>query len=211
MLTILGILFFSFGLIEFTMLFVSASQDQTGRYIDQKPLYTTNGIAVDSKGYLYYGIREFNTIQVYDNTGVFMYRFSFGTGGAGYFVFIIDDEDIVHVATARQNCIYSYQNGDLINTYQYVDVKEESDTIDTFRGLQRDHFMDEYGNRYIVEGRTIEIYNSNGALLRSVTPKAPVWPFPFLAYWIIMSLGMFLIFLSNMEFFEDFRSEFLAP
>ena len=89
MLTILGILFFSFGFIEFMMLFVSACQDQTGRYIDQKPLYTTNGIAVDSKGYLYYGIREFSTIQVYDNTGVFMYRFSFRTRGAGYFVLLL--------------------------------------------------------------------------------------------------------------------------
>ena len=91
-----------------------------------------------------------------------------------------------------------------------MDGKEESDTIDTFRGLQRDHFMDEYGNRYVVEDRTIEIYNSNGALLRSVTPKAPIWPFPILAYWSIMSLGMFLIFLSNMEFFEGLRSEYLA-
>lgn len=116
------------------------SMDNADRIIErfdtQFPLHEINGIAVDSKGNLYYGTSQHSAIQVYDNQGVFLYGFLFPTGGAGYFAFYIDDNDFIHIATSRTNSTYLFQYGELIEANEYADG-QGSDIINDYNEKSR--------------------------------------------------------------------------
>lgn len=198
--TVVGVILLLFGLFGFFMMFATSSSEQTGLFDDQKPLYSIKGIAVDSKGNLYYGIDESSSIQVYDNECNFLYRISFKTGGAGYFAFYIDSDDIIHIATARANCVYSFYNGDLLDIREYADSEEESDTINAYERLQKSSYFDSNGNRYDISGSGVKMYDINGVFIRNMSPNAPVWPFTIFMYWGIAALGMIIVFLANVKF-----------
>lgn len=204
--TIIGFLLLFLGFLGFFMMLGNAMHEETGRFNDPKPLYSIRGIAIDSIGNLYYGNNDHSTIQVYSNKGSFLYRFSFPTGGAGYFAFYIDNDDVVHVATARTNKVFSFKEGDWIGERTYVDGKDESDTINDFERRKKKEFFDVEGNRYIISIRTVKMYDPNGIFVRKVSPSAPIWPFSIFMFWGIGALGIPVILLSNFWFFKKFFS-----
>ncbi len=177
------------------------------RFDTQFPLHEINGVAVDSKGNLYYGTSQHSAIQVYDNHGVFLYGFLFPTGGAGYFAFYIDDNDIIHIATSRTSSTYSFQYGKLIEAKEYADGQEASDTIHEYKekSLNAYEFRDESGNIYRVTVKdSIKMFDAAGEYIRTVSPDAPLWPFSIFGFWGIGAAGMGALFLANKKFFIGF-------
>ncbi|MCL2699858.1 MAG: hypothetical protein FWE68_06055, partial [Defluviitaleaceae bacterium] len=88
-LTIIGVALVLFGFSGNGSVDVVSLNVETGRFYDPIPLRSVDGIAVDSAGNIYYGSFDYSSIQVYDSEGLFLYRFSFQTGGRGYFWFHI--------------------------------------------------------------------------------------------------------------------------
>ena len=195
--TTIGVILLLFGFFGFFIAAGTRMSDKTGKLFNQKPLYTINGIAVDSIGNIYYGNKEHTSIDVYDNKGSFLYRFSFPSG---YFVFHIDHEDIVHVATARVNKIFSFKDGDLLSERKYINSQEKSDIINEFNRQRKRKYIDSNGNKYVISVITIKVYDQQGTLIRRVWANAPIWPFPIVMFWCIAAFGLFIAFISNLEF-----------
>jgi len=196
-LTMLGIAMVVFGFSGFVMVLGIAAREPQGIFYDEKPLYSVEGIAVDSAGNLYFGNREHQTIHVYDNEGRFLYRFS--RGGEGSYIFYIDEDDIVHVATARQDRVFSFKDGVLIAEHEYAAGYEQTRTFEDFSQRQRTSFTDKEGNTYVVTSRTVTVYDQQGELIRSVTPRGPTWPLHSLMYWGTMAVGLLLSVLPNLK------------
>ena len=172
----------------------------------QSPLHEIKGVAVDSQGNLYYGTSQHSAIQVYNNEGNFIYGFSFPTGGAGYFAFYIDDDDYIHIATARTNCTYIFLYGELIEKKEYVNSQESSDTINQYDNISRQSriFRDENGNTYTVKyNNKVYMYDDSGNYLRTISPNAPLWPLSVFGFWGIAAIGMATLFVVNRKFFSE--------
>lgn len=204
---VIGVILVIFGSSGF-LISISYKTDPIGRYNDQKPLYSVNGIVVDSKGNLYYGTDQYNSIQVYNNKGAFLYRFSLPNA---FFTFYIDSDDIIHVASARANGVLSFKDGELMNVREYM---EGENVIPEFARLQKENYYDDLGNRYYIYGlaenrsldtigtkgtkvhlsnKTVNIYDPQGTFISMVSPKAPIWPFSIWMFWGIAAVGLLII------------------
>ena len=200
--TIIGVVLLFFGFCaSCVFMTVNTVAKQTGRFDDQKPLYEIRGIVVDSSGDIYYGIDNHSSIQVYDNTGGFLYRFAFKS--VKFLEFYIDKDDVLHVVMLTSNGdVYSLYDGNIIDTYKTAD---SGNMGISFRKLRESSYSDDRGNRYDISGTTVRMYDDNGTFIRKIVPNgAPVWPFPAFVYFGISIFGGLIVFLFNRNFFADF-------
>ena len=173
------------------------------RSYDPKPLHEINGFAVDSIGNIYFGLTQHSSIQVYDNRGNFMYRFSFPTGGAGHFNFIIDYYDVVHVVVRRESSVFSFKDGYLIYRQRFENERERMTIIN---GIKRNPYSrrDVYGNIYTLTGSVqIRMYDSYGRFIRFISPSAPFFPLPGSWFIFISFFSSFALIGINYKFFYD--------
>jgi len=196
--SVVGVLMLFFGFIGFFIASGAAASVISGRYYDQKPLHRIDGISVDSNGNIHCGNFDYRSIQVYDNSGVFLYRFTVPfSGSVDFFAFYIDDDDIVHITDAVRARIVSFKDGYLVNDLRASGDDSQSDLFNGFGRNSRNVSYDSEGNRYAASGRTVQVYDQDGALIRSVSPNAPIWPFSSSVFWVFGIVGLLLIVAFN--------------
>jgi hypothetical protein len=179
-------------------LFINRGSDDFGRYTDQRSHNSVDRIVVDSAGNIYYLLSQHNSFQVYDNRGSFLYRASF-PAFRGPPDFVIDNDDVVFVIRG-EFLMHLYKNGEYLHTDR--DGGGSAHAIREARNKKEYHDRD--GNKYVVSGRSVNIYDEHGTFMRKVSPKAPIWPFSLQLYACITILGAFLTFISNRKFFVRF-------
>ena len=97
------------------------------------PLGDLEGIAVDSEGNIYCGLRFYSRVQVYDAQGKFIYS-KFVNSAGGAFRIRINENDQLEVATATNDKLYVFEkNGTLVNElsdvgHYFYDFGETGDT-----------------------------------------------------------------------------------
>ncbi len=126
---ILGIVLFLFGFLGFFSAFATSVKTVQETFEKARPINEKNGLAVDSEGNFYVGDAQGSYIQVFDKTGKFKYGFTFETGGSGWFAFGIDENNVLHIVTARTESHLQFSNGLLIAgekiTYEQRKTLEE--------------------------------------------------------------------------------------
>lgn len=113
---IIAYLFLVVGFIGFISGFVTSAFGVAFNNLDsfEFPLGDQSGIAVDSEGNIYCGLRFYSRIQVYDAEGNFIYgKFIDSAGGA--FRIRMNKDDQLEVATARNDKFYIFaRDGSLV-------------------------------------------------------------------------------------------------
>ena len=196
--TLVGLFLLLAGFMGFIASVGNSVRGQFGRFYDQVPIHELIGIVVDGSGNIFWGTSNHNSIQVYDNTGAFLYRFSFPTGG-GTFSFYIDSYDILHVATARGNRVFSFKEGVLINEERC----EDSSSFYEFRNRRQREYVDRDGNIYRIRPRWVRMYDEHDNFMRTIFARTPIWPFSPIIMWLIVILGIIMVLLANKVFFLD--------
>lgn len=159
------------------------------------PLHGNAGVCVDREGRLYYGADQFDTIQVFNDKGEFLYGFSFPTR-QGMFAFYLDDNNHVKVVTARGDYLYTFDNGELLA----FENCEDDAAFSEYQRLARQHeYFDSAGRRYDTTNRyAVMVFDTEtDQLIRVVVPQAPKWPWPVMLYWLIAALGAGVFVLIN--------------
>lgn len=199
-LTLIAICLLLFGGIGF-LLSALGSMGTVGneKYYKQHPLNEKNGIAVDSHGNIYIGEGQTGSIQVYDSLGNFQYGFSFPTGGGGWFVFGIDQDEI-HIVTARTDSYFVYDNGELVYSEKDIDYDYSQELQEKYHMVETNSF--EVNNRIyeITTKNTIRIQDKLNNKIEKIKLAVPIWPLPVFVFWIIAAIGMGLIFILHHKF-----------
>lgn len=171
---------------------------------DELPLGDLTGVTVDGNGNVYCGLGFYQRIQVYDSRG----RFKYGRGidaAGGDFLFHIDEDDRLVVATVRNDKVFYFENGALVN-------EETSDSryFEFYNRYSRDECFDSEKNYYriapwsLIWPQVIRAEMGNGH--RSVIVSTPFWkwllmgPFP---AWLFVAGGMGLFYLVHRGFFKS--------
>ena len=192
---IIGFVMIFFGMGGFLSSFATAATDKSGMMVSSVPINQVNGIAVDSIGQIYIGDGQSSCIQVFSNTGQFMYGFAFATGGAGYFAFGIDDEDIIHIVTARTESYFQYMNGKCIDS-ESIDYSRQEQLEEDYN-MRRDNQYSSQDKKYFVSSRNqITIHDLSSKTEERVELDTPFWPLSIFTYWLINAVGIGLWFWS---------------
>ena len=163
--TIIGLFLFVFGYINTALSF--GVYGIPGRFYSQTSMSSIYGIVVDSRGNIFFALST-NSIQVFDNTGSFLYRFAYATPG-GATTFAIDSNDIIYVAVARGGEIQSFYDGYLVERRMFTHDTEFTE----LRNSRRQKYVDVEGNIYIIRNRVInmdvQMYNRYGNFVRNIS------------------------------------------
>lgn len=201
-LSIIAFFLMMFGFLGF-MYDMSMSNDSIGKYFDQFPLSQKNGIVADSAGNIYIGEALTGNIQVYNNQGIFQYRFSFPTGGSGWFSFGIY-QNRIHIVTARTDSYFVFDRGELIASEKNIsnsDFYELQKQFDMANGLSYSNGSKKYRislqNKVIISDESVGQY-------AEIQLNAPRWPLPPFVFWLIAAIGMCLMLLLHYKIFLPF-------
>lgn len=169
----------------------------SGSYIFhvQKPLNDVRGIRVDSTGQIYIGDGESASIQVYSPDGVFQYGFSFPTS-TGWFIFGLDENDQIHVVTARTDSHYIFFAGELVGE-EHIDNYDVQAALETkYNMAEGSTFQMGTKNYRITTFRRIKITDTKDNTIIKLNLHTPIWPFSVFSYWLIAALGGVMVFIS---------------
>ncbi|MCL2357881.1 MAG: hypothetical protein FWC70_12145 [Defluviitaleaceae bacterium] len=191
--TAVGAVLFFLGVGGYFVTMGNMSAD-IGRFYNQVPLHAIRGIAVDSQGNAFWGSGSHSSIQVYNNYGIFLYRFSFPTG-SGDWTFYIDSDDVVHVATARGARLLSFKDGILL----FESRAENSDMVREFDSRRQAKVTDNYGNIYRIRHGVVRMYDEGECFIRTIRPNAPIWPFHPVMMFGIAVVGLLIAVSCNAE------------
>lgn len=192
---IIGFILILFGLTGFLSSTATAPTDENGMMVSSLPLNEVNGIAVDSKRQIYVGDGQSSCIQVFSNTGQFIYGFSFPTGGAGWFAFGIDNHDVIHIVTARTDSYFQYFNGERIYS-ESIDYSRQNQLEKAFN-MSYGNSYESYNKEYSVSSRNqITIHDISSNNKEKIILDTPFWPLSTFTYWLIFAGGMGLWFWS---------------
>lgn len=199
-LTIVAICLMLFGAAGFMMsALLSMGRGDIKKYYNQYPLNEKKGIIVDSQGNIYIGERESGSIQVYDSLGYFQYGFSFPTGGAGWFVFGID-QDRTHIVTARTNSYFIFDKGELVYSQKGINYDFRQELENRYNMTEASTFAISNKVYKISLFNTISIQDKLNGQIEKLYLNTPIWPFPILVFWVIGAGGMGLIFALHHQF-----------
>jgi hypothetical protein len=155
------------------------------------PLGDLESIAVDSEGNIYCGTNFYSRIQAYSPDGKFL-RGWFIDASGGYFQIKIDDQDNLHVGTARGDHHYIFSTKGELFSVKEMSPKEETKVFgDTYYSLPQDSDGNVYKIRNgILLPRVIKI-TPKGAESVVVSDPFHLWfikgPFPAFI-WIVIAL-----------------------
>jgi hypothetical protein len=173
------------------------------------PLGDLKGIAVDSEGNVYCGLRFYSRIQVYDTEGNFLYG-KFINSSGGTFRIRINKDDQLEVATARNDMFYIFARDGFL-------VRELSDVghyFHNFGNSNENRFHDKkrnviYFRRPALLGPHIVKMDSSGE--KKVIIKTPFhkWLFkgPLPAWFFIMIGAIMSLFLKKNTLRHFFRKK----
>lgn len=181
-----------FGLVGFCLSFVESISNK-GVFYTAKAINHINGVAVDVDKNIYIGDEEGGYIQVFNNDGTFQYGFSFTTG-RGRFAFGVDDQNIVHIVTARTKDYLEYYNGEPL-CVQGIDG-------DLAQGIENSYHMSS-GTTFVNDNlqykttlfHKVRIYDPSGNLIKTISLKVPIFPLSMSCYSLIGTFGMGLLLL----------------
>ena len=193
---VLGVAMLFFGFFGFLLSASRGMHQQTEMFYTQKPLSEINGLAVDSAGNIYIGESESSCIQVYDPNGVFQYGFYFPTGGSGWFAFGIDENDQVHIVTARTKTHYIFKNGEVVGEEEIADYDMRSALEAQYNMIEGSTLQQGTTIYHVTFFRFLEITDAENNLISKVNLHSPIWPLPIFNFWIIAALGGAMLFVS---------------
>jgi len=159
------------------------------------PLHDINGIVIDSKGRIYCESSFWGRLQVYSSSGEFMRGWFSGSSG-GACQIELDDDDLIHVYTARGGNHYVYDEmGKLICKTKLKETEFYKYKKDTSEKL------DHLGNRFQVRSRylfpKIVRINSSGDI--DLVIGNPLYLKLFEPISVVISVVIALILLSLVE------------
>ena len=203
--TFFGIFFVFFGAIALLITDSSIGTRGVGWRSNPLPMREVNMIAVDSLGNIHYDNSEFNSIQVYNNEGSFLYRIAIPFGiNRSSIIFFVDENDVVHATTRNINRIYFFKDGLYIDQRRFENEEDREAIIDEILNQRRMGHFDYEGNRYVLSrsnfSSTVSMFDQDGNLIRSITPNAPIWPFPFYIGRLFVILGLLMFVVPNIKF-----------
>jgi hypothetical protein len=177
---------------------------QIERFDEPKSTHSIYGVAVDSTGKIHFGLTEYNAIQVYDNTGTFLYGFSFPTD-TGVFTFYIDPNNIVHVATARGRKVFSFENGYLVNERMFAHANEFTE----IKNNREMVYFDYNENKYIVRAWWVWMHDRDGNFVRIISPYGSFLPLSAYLMLGLAVLGIIVVIVAaNRKFFTKRVKDF---
>lgn len=190
---IIGIICVAFGLLGYFTAFFGSSSTSQSTFNSAKAINHINGIATDTDGNIYIGNVEGGYIQVFNSNGVFLYGFSFDTGGSGWFAFGVDANNVVQIVTARTNSYLQYYKGSLVNT-QKIDSKQSS-ILESAYSMSTGNTSAANNRKYrFIQLHTIEIFDQNNNLTKTVSLNVPIFPLSMFSYILIVIIGIGLFF-----------------
>lgn len=145
------------------------------------PLSRVTDVVADQNGNIIVGVGKFDRLQVYDDSGTFLYgRYVPALGGGG-FCFFFDEQGRLNVVSARGNRILTYNaKGRIVK--QQKDVQGRIFKKCAARELT---FTDSNGNHYSVRNRSWapEIVRTGKAGRQTLSISTPWYLTPFLGGW----------------------------
>jgi len=198
---IVGILLYLFGFIGFV--YPLSFSNKTETFYEVRTINDRNGLAIDSHGNFYIGDGEKNNIQVFSNTGNFLYGLTIDTN-SGSFNFGIDSNDIIHVITVRNNLHLKFRNGELISE-EIVDYDRKEEIREMYKMSDGDlltnwttgsTYKKDLKNYKLTLGKDIKVYDSISKTSEIIPLDIPIWPFSNSVFWLIGVIGLGLIFWS---------------
>jgi len=179
---------------------------EIGRQYDRRALHSLEGVVVDSRGNIYYGLglvplSRAGSIQVHNSEGDFLYNISFPTW-TGTFFFYVDSDDVLHVFPVRNDRVLSFRHGELIDSRRHNSNMDRNATINRMRyHQQQTEFTDIHGNRYVLSSSVnFRMYDSYGNFIRTIRPDAPMLPLPFLLSLFVSAAGVGITILTIRHF-----------
>lgn len=189
---VIGSICILFGAAGFFLSFAGSSSNESETFYAAKAINHINGIAVDADGNFYIGNEEGGYIQAFNGDGIFLYGFSFATGG-GSFTFAVDKENVVHIVAARTNRYFEYKDGSLAST-QKIDAAQSDSIIKSLNLSSGNtcfgHTGADHAIKYKLDSfHNVRIYDQAGHLVKTVALEAPWLPLSMFSDWLIGLLG----------------------
>ncbi|MHC1723008.1 MAG: hypothetical protein AB9836_07400 [Aminipila sp.] len=206
-LTFIAVCIFLFGWMGgFINSFNNMNNYEIVKYYDQRPLNDKNGIVVDSEKNIYIGDMETGSIQVYDSLGNFRYGFSFPTGGAGMFSFGIEQNKI-YIVAGRSDSFFVFDKGDLIFSEEEVDDYHQQELEIKYNMTEDNEYYADNKIYEISAFNTVSIKDSITGEVERISLRVPFWPFSHNTFYLIMVVGIGLIFAMHHKFISSITEE----
>jgi hypothetical protein len=166
------------------------------------PLGDLANIAVDSKGNIYCGLHFYSCIQVYNPKGYFLYSIGIDSVG-GDFSIKIDENDFLYVATIRNDKVFVFKDGELVEEEtNYAKYAEYASLYSQRKALDKENNIYRIGPFSFLFPYIIKIsHNRDFSIL--IKPTFRSWlvtgPFPallFMAIGMLIQLGVIKNFLT---------------
>lgn len=173
----------------------------------QSSLHSKNGMAVDSKGYIFIGERESSSIQVYNSSGDFRFAITFPTlRAADLFYFnIIDDK--VHIVTLKTGRYFVFNNtGEMMHS-ESINISYYQELIEKYHLSSSSTYVKENIDYKISFFNTMSIHNKENGQTVKIHLNAPLWPPSTFLYWLMGFVGLITVFLLNLDFFKDLHKK----
>jgi hypothetical protein len=190
---IIGLIMIVFGFLGFASFFATTTNED-GVMVSASPIHDVNGIAVDSKGQIYIGDVESGSIQAFSKTGQFIFGNTF-PGGAGWFAFGIDNNDVIHIVTARTNSYFQYYNGKLIDS-ELINYSRQQQLIKEYDMQNNNQYLIKCKEYLMSSSNQITILDHSSNTEEKIILNTPSWPLSILTYWLIGAGGLGLWFWS---------------
>ncbi len=184
--TIISFLFLILSFISMVAALISLTNSYSNKleFLEtEKPVRTVEKIAVDSEGLIYYHIPSFRSLQVYNNSGDFLYRIAF----PGDFHWTIDSEDLLHVVM-RRNDRLSYHTiiaRKAVLEEAVIDATDSENNMIIYDNNKKTNYKDQIGYQYSIKEKVVQVLDQNGDFVARIAPKGPIFP---------LSVGVFYFF-----------------
>lgn len=184
--SILLMLFGFFGFLVFTFLYPQGKE---------VPLNNIKGFVINSCGDVFVGIGGKSRVQVYNKDGVFIRNWHIPSMGKGFSISINEEENICITNVSDLQVIYT-------NTGRII-----SETKKKYISKKKNTFKTKGGEKYEVKGEIfpeiVRVFPDNKVVVKQ---NHLLQLLRFLSFWLLLAIGMLLLFTLKRKTFFSTRS-----
>lgn len=141
-------------------------------------------IAVDSSDNIYIGSPDDSRVQVFNDSGQFLYGLNLPTGTGFFFMAVSDDKLYVYLVRADKEV--TIDNGTVVNTVSgYYSSPDDFDS----------YFNTNSQNNARIWFNKVKISDNNGNLVKTVTLPVSVYPFSIDTVMPLLLMGVVIFFI----------------
>lgn len=157
-----------------------------------------NRVSIDGEGNIYIANSGNATMQVFDNSGKFLYGYKLPTAGGDLWIKFSDGK--LYAYAVRKSEVYVISNGVIEDNYSadYSNLELFYDNTVSYGGVNI---------KLSVLRKTLSIRDENGSFIRKVSIDAPLFPLSGQAGIILFAIGVIIMFCLYMDKFEKFAVE----